>query len=384
MTNKRLRGQFFTTNSDYILKGFSKYIKNKEVTDPFAGDKDLILWATKNGVKRIKGFDIDPKYIDNKSVFKNDSINCPKKYEFVLTNPPYLYKNKATKEVKDKYFKEENSQFEDLYQVSINAILNSDEGILIVPLNFLSAENSRRIRSLFFNRFKIVSLNIFKEQVFEDTTYNVISFYYRKRRGEADKNIINATILPDNKKVGLVLNRKYDWQLGGEFSSAINSVKNSLRVYRLTEKHLLNGRREIKLAYNNIKNIRVYKLDKSIAEKLMHNIIFLRAIDTKNGKKIQLEDIRNYGVHGLVGKNTSRNMASLLLKEDVDLKIQEKLIVHFNKELNHFRNKHLSLFLTNFRDNYRKRISFNFAYKLLNYIYLNKLSKQKILEYDHN
>jgi len=43
MTKKRLNGQFFTTNSDYILEGFSKYIKNKNITDPFAGNKDLII-----------------------------------------------------------------------------------------------------------------------------------------------------------------------------------------------------------------------------------------------------------------------------------------------------------------------------------------------------
>ena len=75
-----------------------------------------------------------------------------------------------------------NSQFEDLYQLSIKSILDSEEGILIVPLNFLSAKNSNKIRHIFFDKFKIISLNIFKEQVFKDTTYNVISFYYKKKR----------------------------------------------------------------------------------------------------------------------------------------------------------------------------------------------------------
>ena len=39
---KRNLGQFFTTNSDYILQGFSAFVKNKEVTDPFAGNRDLL------------------------------------------------------------------------------------------------------------------------------------------------------------------------------------------------------------------------------------------------------------------------------------------------------------------------------------------------------
>lgn len=42
MIDKRQNGQFFTKNSDYILSGFSAFIKNKDVVDPFAGNGDLI------------------------------------------------------------------------------------------------------------------------------------------------------------------------------------------------------------------------------------------------------------------------------------------------------------------------------------------------------
>lgn len=369
MTYKRLNGQFFTTNSDYILSGFSKYIKKKIATDPFAGNKDLIFWAKKNGVKKIIGFDIDKRYIDDKLVFLNDSINSVKKYDFVITNPPYLHKNKATKEVKEKYFKGDNSLFEDLYQVSIKSILDSNEGILIVPLNFLSAENSKKIRDIFFNKFQIISLNIFKEKVFEDTTYNVISFYYKKAEKQNDKNVVNTTIFPDKKVVRVILDKKNHWQIGGEFINLINSTNNSLGIYRLTEKHLTSGKKKVKLAHNNIKDIKTYQVNESIERLLKNNILFLRAIDSKNGKKIQLEDIRDYDVNGLVGKNTSRNMAYLLIRDGLDINTQKKIITYFNKELKQNRERYLSLFLTNFRDNNRKRISFDFAYKLINYIY---------------
>ncbi|GAI53719.1 unnamed protein product, partial [marine sediment metagenome] len=88
---------------------------------------------------------------------------------------------------------------------------------------------------------------------------------------------------------------------------------------------------------------------------LKNNIIFLRAIDSKNGKKIQLEDIRNYGVSGLVGKDSSRNMAYLLFKKSVNINTQKRLISYFNEELAQNREKYFSLVLTNFRDNNRKR-----------------------------
>ena len=59
MNGKKLKGQFFTTNSDYILSGLSKYVRGKNIIDPFAGDKDLIRWAKKYQAKKIIGYDID-------------------------------------------------------------------------------------------------------------------------------------------------------------------------------------------------------------------------------------------------------------------------------------------------------------------------------------
>ena len=374
---KKQLGQFFTTNADYILQGLEKSIKGKKITDPFAGSRDLMIWSKKYGAKTVKGFDIDKNFVDNKEVFYNDSLNNPKEYDFVITNPPYLHKNKADKETKSSCFSGDNSLFEDLYQVSLKVISKSNEGIVIVPLNFLSAENSEKIRQIFFSKFKITRLNIFTQQVFDDTTYNVISFHYTKKDQNTDKMIFYAHIFPNNHKVKIELNKNYGWQLGGEFISKISSTKNILGIYRLTAKDLKNGPVNVRLAFNNIKDIEERKLDAQFKKAIEKNILFLRAIDSKNGKKIQLEDIRNYKVYGLVGKETSRNMAHLMFKEPVSIEEQKKLIELFNKELQEARQKHLSLFLTNFRDNNRKRISFEFAYKLLNYIYLNRIKGTK-------
>jgi len=35
------------------LQGLEKYIKNEKVTDPFAGNQDLIKWAKNNGAKKL-------------------------------------------------------------------------------------------------------------------------------------------------------------------------------------------------------------------------------------------------------------------------------------------------------------------------------------------
>ncbi|MBU3924695.1 hypothetical protein KKG29_01115 [Patescibacteria group bacterium] len=375
---KKQFGQFFTTNSDYILRGLGEFIRNKEVIDPFAGNQDLVKWAKKNSCKKVMGFDCDKKYTDDKIVFYNDSINSPRSYKFVCTNPPYLHKNKADKETKEKFFCGAYSNFEDLYQISIFSILNCEEGILIVPLNFLCAENSSKIRNLFFAKFEIVKLNIFSERVFEDTTYNVISFYFKKRETNYEKNSIIVTIFPENKRVDFMVEKRFNWQLGGEFISRIKGTKNYLGIFRLTEDYLRSGEYEVEMALQNIKDKKIFRVSRDLNKLVKKNILFLRAIDSKNGKKIQLEDIRKYGIAGLVGKNSSRNMAHLIFKNEVSIDTQMDLMKKFNEELNLERSKYLSFFLTNFRDNNRKRISFDWAYKFLNHIY-EKNTKQPSL-----
>jgi len=135
----------------------------------------------------------------------------------------------------------------------------------------------------------------------------------------------------------------------------------------------------MKMALQNIKNKKDYNVNQNIKKMLEKNILFLRAIDSKSGKKIQLEDIRKYDISGLVGKNTSRNMAHLIFKQEVSIGEQEILMQEFNQELNENRQKYFSFFLTNFRDNNRKRISFNLTYKFLNYLYQEKHEKQLAL-----
>ncbi|MBU1180249.1 Eco57I restriction-modification methylase domain-containing protein [Patescibacteria group bacterium] len=382
MSKKQL-GQFFTTNSDYILQGLKKYIKDKEVTDPFAGGGDLINWAKRSGAKSARGYDIDKQYINDCQIFYGDSINNPQKYKFVLTNPPYLHKNKADKETKEKYFCKE---FEDLYQISLNSIMNSEEGIVIVPINFLSAENSKKIRNTFFSEFKIVKMNYFKQQVFPDTTYNVIAFYYKKKsKAEADSFVIKTHIFPEKKTIQIKLHKNFDWTIGGEVLGAIKNQKNILGVYRLTKNETLgeDAKIEIEVAFNHIKNREKIKVSKNFHDLIQSNIILLKAIDSGTQKgKIALENIKGYDLECLISKPSSRNMVYLIFRDPISVDEQEKLIKLFNKELNKLRDDYLSLFLTNFRDNDRKRLSFDFAYKFLNYLYFNQLNKrQEVMQF---
>lgn len=375
---KKQLGQFFTIHSDYILNGFEGFIRGKKIIDPFAGSGDLIKWAKKNGAKNVKGFDVDKKYVNDKSIFLNDSINNPKVYDFVITNPPYLNINKADIETKEKYFSKTN--LEDLYQISLSSIINSQEGIVIVPINFLSAENSMKIRDLFFSRFKIIKMNYFKQQVFPDTTYNVISFYYKQKENSfVDKFIIDTTINPDNQRVDIELHKKFHWSIGGNFLATIKNQKNVLGIYRLTDKDIKSGPIKIKAAYNHINNRHDFKISKDVYNLIKSNIILLKAIDSGSEEgKIALENIKNYGVECLISKKTSRHMIYLISETKLSIGEQKKIIDLFNQEMEKLRSNYLSLFLTNYRDNNRKRVSFDFVYKFINYLYSNKIQDNPV------
>lgn len=370
--SKKQLGQFFTVNSDYILSGLEKYVWGKEVVDPFAGSGDLLDWALKNGARSVKGFDVDRNYVDGKRVFYGDSLKQKRSYKFILTNPPYLNVNKANQKTKDLYLR--GSGFEDLYQAALNSILDSEEGIVIVPINFLSAENSAKIRKIFFSKFKIPEMNYFKQPVFPDTTYNVIAFYYRQK-GTEDSFTIRTHVYPENESIKVELEKRFDWAIGGRILKPISEVDNFLGVRRLVEDDIQPGRFVVRAAYNHVKEKREYRVNSAVKRKIKSNIILLKAIDSGSEEgKIALEDIRRYKVDCLVSKPTSRHMVYLVFEyKQPSISEQKRIIELFNKEINRLRGDQFSLFLTNYRDKNRKRISFDFVYKFINYLYFYKI-----------
>lgn len=369
MSNKKDLGQFFTTNSDYILKGFESFVAGKPVMDPFAGGGDLLKWAEAHGATTIYGFDIDPKLVST-TIAINDSLASIPKASFNITNPPYLASNKMTVEQKKTRPMDE---YEDLYLLSMKKIIESDpdEGIIIIPVNFFSAENSDALRTEFLTRFTIDKVNYFREQVFADTTYNVVAIHYIKKTNPSDKQRIEITSYPGGDIKSYLLDNRYNYRIAGRSLSSILSAP-KLEVVRLTEAHMTknSGQQKVKALFNDKDTTHEYSITSSFEKILNKNIILLNCIDTNSSEAgwIKAEDVRTLGYPCLVGKNTSRNIAYVMLPS-VSLSKQEKIIILFNEKLNALRKRYNSLFLTNFRDNDRKRVSFDFCYKLLSYCY---------------
>jgi len=340
MTTKQKLGQFYTTNYDYILQNL--YIPENiiKIIEPFAGNGDLLNFIKDKDNYNIECYDIEPKkdYI----IQKNTILDPPNfNKSFILTNPPYLARNKSNdKELFDKY------KTNDLYKCFIEILILNEclGGILLVPLNFICSirKNDIDLRKKFISKYNIITLNIFEEQVFEDTTYTICSFQFEKKEQEKE---IKVYIYPSKNDFNIKLNKNNNYTIGGD-------------IYNLEQNEKYKIDRATRLYDNkdNFTNILVKCIDDNI-----NNKIGLKIVDDK---------IRDKYIDN-TPKLSARSYAILVIKPKITIIQQQKLVELFNNFLNEKRNNCNSLFLSNYRESKeiaRKRISFTLVYEICNYL----------------
>lgn len=259
-----------------------------------------------------------------------DTLMTPPDYtnKWVITNPPFLAKNKASnKELFNKY------KLDDLYKIALKTSLKAEGGIFIVPTNFFTDERSGTIRKEFLNSFKIDYINIFTVPVFETTTYSVCSFAFHKEKNSSQN--IKVCILPKHEEIEIVIDELYDYRIAGEFYNKLENQKNYFgRLTSLTPDDVF------------VTKLKLY------------------ALDTRK-EHIHI----TYGEEPFYGKDTDRVYLTFTSKESIPEDKQIILCKNFNQALEDFRNKYFDLGMTNYRDYNRKRIGFSFAYQLLSYEY---------------
>lgn len=342
--SKKTLGQFYTTNYDYILSNMIIPDNIETIIEPFVGKGDLLNFIKNKNNFNIEIYDIDPKY---KNTIKCDTLLNSPNYDnkFVLTNPPYLARNKNTdKTLYDKY------NTNDLYKCFIINLINSVclGGIIIIPLNFISSirKSDIELRRQFINKFNIITLNIFEEQVFNDTSYTICSLQFELKKKE---NIIstNIYIYPNNIKSNIIFNEKNDYTIGGEIYNLPKNDK--IKIERATYKNSENS---------NITNILVKCIDDNINSTI--------GLSWVSNEKIYIDN---------TPKLSARSYATLIIEPKLNNEEQKKLIYDFNNYINQMRNKYNSLFLTNYRESNtiaRKRISFQLIYDICNYLLASK------------
>lgn len=311
----------YTTKAQEICSNLVKYIPCKtKLVEPFVGNGDLLSLFPQ---QEWECYDIEQKL----GAIQQDTLLNPPDYKgkWVITNPPYLARNKA----KDKtIFNKYNT--DDLYKASILSLLDCEGGILIIPTNFITDENTEVVRKKFFSQFQILEMNIFTCPVFETTTYSVCSFAFR--RGENQP--FNINIQPEGKQVSLEVSEEYGYRIAGDFYKSLDKAK------------IIFGRLVGNTSKDYVTNIKLY------------------ALDTRE-KRIRVE----YDTDPYHGKNTDRIYATLTCKNQLTQEQELFLVNEFNKQLEDFRQKYSDLPMTNYRDYNRKRIGFTFAYQLMSKIY---------------
>jgi len=159
--HKRQHGQYFTKGNCFALAPFKDWFnaipnhKQIKLVEPYAGGGSIPRLMKEAGFKNaFVMYDIDPQ---SKNVIQRDSIaNCPEG-DCIVTNPPYLAKNSATR--RGLNFPE--THHDDLYKLSLEKMLGASKYVAaIIPESFITS-------GLFLNRAsKIISL---KMKMFTDT-----------------------------------------------------------------------------------------------------------------------------------------------------------------------------------------------------------------------
>lgn len=357
ITAKQQLGRFFTKRAQHVVGTLSDVLpQNSVVIDPFAGECDLLYFLRKQRPDLfLKGYDLVPT--DNEfGVEQRDTLLDPPNYSrmWVVTNPPYLARNKSTdKAIFDKY------RSNDLYKAAVQSIIGCEGGILILPLNFFCDEHEEDVRMRFLSQYKIQDINIFEEQVFEDTDYVVASFSFI--REDNTHQTLHPAFLPGYH----------------EYRPSFE-VKHSER-YRI-------GFAFYQELYNNQSSISVSRLVKNEHPDGYISRLYLHAVDsgTLRGRiRLTLRDEPYWG------KESDRAFATIVLGTSLTSEQEQIVVDAFSDILERFRWQYRSLFLTNFRNaskSYsRKRISFKLAFALISYILRTRLKLgilKKKVEYD--
>ena len=243
----------------------------------------------------------------------------------------------------------------DLYKCFIKQIISDvcNGGIVIIPLNFWCSIRKADIelRRDFLEKYNVIRMNIFEEQVFDDTRYTTCSFLFMKRKNTENKIEVEIYRKNGSEKLTIELNSENNYSFGGHIYN-LKQTKN-IRVDRLTFKNM-NQNKEC------ITNILLKCIDGNTEKEISNNRI----------QMVMTSDSERYIDE--TPKLTARSFATLVISPQLNIKQQEKLVGMFNDYLETERKKYHSLFLTNYRENGRKRISFSLAFEIVNYLLNSK------------
>lgn len=355
MSNKQELGQFYTTNYGYILNNVHIPEHITKLIEPFAGEGHLTAFAVSQlkVVESVFEYDIDPK---NQFITQRNTLLDPPDYKdfYIITNPPYLARNKCdNKLVFDKYG--EN----DLYKCFLRNLTTNQcsGGIVIIPLNFFCSirKSDIELRRDFMQVYVIENIRIFEEQVFDDTSYTVCVVQFinqlessmcQKEHVESTQNI-HVEFYPTKIMKTMELSKENLYTFGGHMHCLTNNE--NVHIERLTRANIIKKNSKLQLKCiddNNDSRLGVYYIE--------------------NDEELFIDETE---------KLSARAYATLIIEPELSIHEQKIIAMRFNDFVNENRAEYNSLFLTNYRESKngfaRKRISMSHAYDIIKHLLIN-------------
>lgn len=199
INKKKENGQYFTINNPFKLEIFNKWFnlidKKEPILEPFAGANNIVKLINEVYPKtQFVSYDIDLSFENvypYVKIIKRDTIkNFPKGYKTVITNPPYLAKNSATR---NKLFYP-NTEYDDIYKYCLEILLdNVDNVAAIIPESFITT-------GLFVDRLYAVSSLTTK--MFNDTECPVCLAMFVKNKISFNLDIDNYYLYHMDEYIG--------------------------------------------------------------------------------------------------------------------------------------------------------------------------------------
>lgn len=334
--NKKQFGQYFTKVNPFILKPFKEWlslVEGDKLLEPFAGSNNLVKMIQDIYGEKYNwtSFDINPpkqNSFPSVEVVEKDTVaDMPKGFSAIITNPPYLARNSATR--RGLKFHKEN-KYDDLYKFCLEKMLSNYSFVAaIIPESFITS-------GLFHdNLWGVISLTV---NMFDDTDCPVCIAMFTPPKYKS--NIKSFKIWKMNNFIG-------------DFISIKDNVSK-------------------KISKNN--NLNLVFNDKD-------GIFGLKGVD--GTKKESISFVCGDEINPDNIKNTSRAVTRIGFNYNFSENELNVIIKHANKILKEYRSDTNDIFMTAFKGlredgNYRRRLDFYTAKNILSLSINDFLNKNKI------
>lgn len=437
---KKKRGQFYTPSElikTFLLPEIRSMLWQRTWVDLYCGEGNLLLPLIEDievgkrelfFQEHIRGFDIEGAALEKfggkliqmgiseeiirRNLKQLDTLTSfpliEAKYSlFHLTNPPYLYRGYIPKTgiTRDllRYFDGQRKGLQDLYQVALfnDVVAGIPDMVYIIPTNFLFGDAcSNYIRELLFPFYYLKKVFLFEQRVFKETGTNVcLCWFQRKETPSLNAQQCLAIKIANRtqEKRTYILSPKHKWRAGAEFEDFVASLRAKTPLafrWYLRKEEVEKNPGQFALCVLDVNEYKKCQIlvNKTFAEEIRRNILFLRTLDTgrPDGKAGLYEHREVFGTEGIMVSKpyTYRtHPIQIFFKERLSEDELKFIKFWFNSILSLLRQKLGSDFMTTYREATRfytrKYLGLNQARKILETCPLKDLDpfeRQRVLD----